>query len=78
MVMQTPSGNTAKKNERLRLQAELKVKQEGFVKKERVFQAKIEQQEAELAALRESRTSWMSEDKDIGDLRAMHSDILVR
>ena len=76
--MQTPSWNTAKKNERLRLQAELKVKQEGFVKKERVFQAKIEQQEAELAALRESRTSWMSEDKDIGDLRAMHSDILVR
>ncbi len=33
---------TAKKNERLRLQAEIKVKQESFVKKERVFKTKIE------------------------------------
>ena len=30
------------KDERFRLQAELRVKQEGFVKKERVYKAKIE------------------------------------
>ncbi len=36
------SVNANMKNERARLQAELKVKQESFVKKERVYKAKIE------------------------------------
>ena len=36
------TASSSKRNERARLQAELKVKQEAFVKKERVYKLKIE------------------------------------
>jgi len=67
--------SVAKKNERAKLQAELQVKQEVFVKKERVYQSKIEEQEATIRNIRDERTSWMSEDESIANLRKIHAEI---
>lgn len=61
--------STIKKNERARIQAELKVKQESFVKKERVYKTKIKAQEAEVDALHGQRTSWMKDDATMEHLK---------
>ena len=66
------------KRERSRLQAELRVKQENFVKKEQVFKAKISAQEAELAAIVRGRSAWMDGDSAINDARTQHSEVQAK
>jgi len=58
------------------LEAELRLKQEHFIKKERVYKTKIDVDEHALARVREARTQWMQEDDSMQKLRDMHSHII--
>jgi len=69
------TASSSKRNERARLQAELKVKQEAFVKKERVYKLKIEEQEDQLASMKAERTEWMDQDESMTNLRKLHGEI---
>lgn len=63
------------KNEHARLMAEIQVKQESFVRKERAFTAKIEELEAEVVSIRDKRRDWMNKDSSIQQLKQMHSEV---
>jgi DNA repair exonuclease SbcCD ATPase subunit len=63
------------KHKKERLQAELRVKQENFIKKERVYKTKIDAMETELGQLRAHKTSWMEDDAQMVNLKKMHQEI---
>jgi len=64
------------RNEHARLMAEIQVKQESFVRKERAFTAKIEELENEVKSIRDKRRDWMNSDKNIQELKKYYSFLL--
>jgi hypothetical protein len=63
------------KQKKEKLQAELRVKQENFIKKERVYKTKIDAMEQELGQQRAHKTSWMEDDTQMVNLKKMHQEI---
>ena len=57
------------------LGAELRVRQENFIRKERVLNTKIDELETKLDELHAKKTSWMENDVEMINLKKMHEDI---
>lgn len=58
------------------LQADLKRRQESYIRRQRQYETRIEALEVELDALKAGRTNWMETDERICNIRDLHKQLL--
>jgi hypothetical protein len=58
------------------LEADLTRRQESYIRRERAYNLRVEELEDEVSRLKAGKTGWMREDKNMQNLKAMHTSIL--
>jgi hypothetical protein len=58
------------------LEADLTRRQESYIRRERAYNLRVEELEDEVSRLKAGKTGWMREDKNMQNLKTMHTSIL--